>query len=430
MDPNLRAHPVGFLHARRLERCLRNIANILFGLPCRLVLGCRLCGEWMMKSHYPAVAALAVLGFLTAASMSYATEPCPKNCPSGGVPLGIAAPQSGSMTAFGAAAIKATELAIEQVNDAGGLLGIRVVAVVADDRCAAGMAPTIAKQHIESKVGFVIGPACPAVAMDATPYYAKAGIVQFVPTVNAVELTERHPDNVFRMVANDAQEAKALASYLAREHADKKVAVVFGEFFYRRAIAKMIDAALSPEQKKLVRLESLADVTGAYDRLADRLKSSPPDLIYVSLDAKAAAHLVAKLQERGIKSTLLGGQHLLSANFWLNYRLAAEAIQVIVPIESLANQDMVRAVDIMHKAGVVPDIVALSNFAAVQIWAEAVRRAGSGDPRSVVAALRSGTFRTAVGNVAFDGRGDRRDIQYSIMTWKDGLPVPGFPWRP
>jgi hypothetical protein len=30
---------------------------------------------------------------------------------------------------------------------------------------------------------------------------------------------------------------------------------VFGEFFYRRAIAKMIDAALSPEQKKLVRLE-------------------------------------------------------------------------------------------------------------------------------------------------------------------------------
>jgi branched-chain amino acid transport system substrate-binding protein len=205
---------------------------------------------------------------------------------------------------------------------------------------------------------------------------------------------------------------------------------VFGEFFYRRAIAKMIDAALSPEQKKLVRLESLADVTGAYDRLTDRLKNSPPDLIYVSLDAKAAAHLVAKLQERGIKSTLLGGQHLLSANFWLNYRLAAEAIQVIVPIESLANQDMVRAVDIMHKAGVVPDIVALSNFAAVQIWAEAVRRAGSGDPRSVIAALRSGTFRTAVGNVAFDGRGDRRDIQYSIMTWKDGLPVPGFPWRP
>jgi branched-chain amino acid transport system substrate-binding protein len=79
---------------------------------------------------------------------------------------------------------------------------------------------------------------------------------------------------------------------------------------------------------------------------------------------------------------------------------------------------------------VIPDLVALSNFAAVQTWAEAVRRAGSGDPKAVVAALRAGTFKTAVGNLAFDQRGDRREIQYSIMTWKDGLPVPGFPWKP
>jgi branched-chain amino acid transport system substrate-binding protein len=367
---------------------------------------------------------------LAATSGPLAAQSCPAQCPSGKVPLGIAAPLSGGMTAFGRAAVKATELAIKEVNDGDGLFGVPVAPVAADDRCDAGMASTVARQHIDGKVGFVIGPACPAVAMDATPFYAKAGIVQFVPTVNAVELTERFPDSVFRMVANDAQEAKALAAYLAREHAGKKVAIVFGEFFYRRAIAKMIDAALSPEQKKLVRLESLADVTGAYDRLADRLKNTPPDVIYISLDAPAAAEFVGKLKRRNIRSTLLGGQHLLSANFWLNYRTAAEAIQVIVPIESLANQDFVRAVDVIHKAGVIPDIVALSNFAAVQTWAEAVRRAGSGDPKAVVAALRSGTFKTAVGNVAFDQRGDRRDIQYSIMTWKDGLPVPGFPWKP
>jgi len=381
-----------------------------------------------MKARYPSAAVLAVLALVSASPG--AAEPCPKDCPSGQVPLGIAAPLSGSMTAFGRAAIKATDLAIKEVNDAGGVLGIPVVPVTADDRCDPGRAPAIARQHIEEKVGFVIGPACPAVAMDATPFYAKAGIVQFVPTVNAVELTERFPDNVFRMVANDAQEAKALAAYLAREHAGKKVAIVFGEFFYRRAIAKMIDQTLSPEQKRLTRLESLADVTGAYDRLADRLKNTPPDVIYISLDAKAAATFIEKLKARGIKSVLLGGQHLLSANFWLNYRQAAEAVQVIVPIESLANQDFVRAVDVIHKAGVIPDLVALSNFAAVQTWAEAVRRAGSGDPKAVVAALRAGTFKTAVGNVAFDERGDRRDIQYSTMTWRGGLPVPGFPWKP
>jgi branched-chain amino acid transport system substrate-binding protein len=198
-----------------------------------------------MRAWYSAAAVVTALSFLHAGPGPAVAESCPKDCPLGQVPLGIAAPQSGSMAAFGRALLKATDLAIKEVNDAGGLHGIPVVPVPADDRCSAGMASTIARQHTEGKVGFVIGPACPSVAMVATPLYAKVGIVQFVPTVTAVELTERNPDNVFRMVATDAQETKALAAYLERAHTSKKIAIVFGEFFYRRAIAKMIDVALS-----------------------------------------------------------------------------------------------------------------------------------------------------------------------------------------
>ena len=62
----------------------------------------------------------------------------------------------------------------------------------------------------------------------------------------------------------------------------------------------------------------------------------------------------------------------------------------------------------------------MSSFAAVQTWAEAARRAGSTDPKVVIPALRAGEFETALGRVAFDQKGDRRDIRYSILTWKDG----------
>jgi branched-chain amino acid transport system substrate-binding protein len=382
-----------------------------------------------MRPSRPVIAVLALGSVLAATLPVEAAEPCPAQCPSGKVPLGIAAPLSGTAGAFGRPALKAAEIAIDEVNKAGGLFGIPVAAVAADDRCDAGMASTVARRHIEGHVAFVIGPTCPAVAMDATPLYARAGVVQFVPTVTAVELTEKHPDTVFRMVANDAQEAQALAAYLAREQAGKKIAVVFGEFFYRRAIARMIDQALSPEQKKSTRMESLADVTGAPDRLADQFRKSPPDLIFISLDPPQAATFIAKLRERGIKSLLLGGQHFLSASFWLNHRAAAEGVHILTPIASLENTDFIHAADTLMKAQVTPDIVALSNHAAVQVWAEAVRRAGSGDPKAVVGALRASTFKTAVGNVAFDRKGDRRDIRYSILTWRDGLPAPGLPWR-
>ena len=167
-----------------------------------------------MRACHPAAAVLAVLGFLTTAPAPHAADPCPKNCASGKVPLGIAAPLTGSAAPFGRAAAKASELAIQEINNAGGLIGVPVEPVMGDDRCDAGMAVTVAKKHVEGRIGFVIGPTCPAVVKDAAPVYATAGVIQFVPTVTAVELTQHNPGTIFRMLSNDEQEAKALAAYL------------------------------------------------------------------------------------------------------------------------------------------------------------------------------------------------------------------------
>ena len=212
-----------------------------------------------MKTCYPAAGLLALMAFLNAAPAPEAAEPCPKNCPSGKIPLGIAVPLTGSAASLGRSAAKGVELAVQEINNGGGLLGVPVEPIIGDDRCDAGMTAAIVKKHIEGQVGFVIGPTCPSVAKDAAPAYAKAGAIQFVPIMTGVDLTQNNSGTIFRMISNDEQEAKAIAAYLASEQPNKRFLVVFGEFFYRRAIARMIDAALSPEQKKLARLESLAD---------------------------------------------------------------------------------------------------------------------------------------------------------------------------
>lgn len=383
----------------------------------------------MKASHWAAITLIAAAGVFGTAPALKAAEPCPRQCATGKVPLGVAVPLTGAVAAFGKPAAKAVEIAVADINAAGGLLGVPIEPIVADDRCDAGMAPTVVKRHVESGVRYVIGPICPLVAMDAAPSYGSSGIIEFIPTVTTVELTQNNPNTVFRMIANDEQAAQALASYLAREQPGKKVAVVFGEFFYHRAEAKLIDAALSRQQKALVHMESLADVTGAYDRLVDKLQKNAPDIIYMALDVQQASEFIGKLRERGIKALLMGGQQLLAAGFWRGFRDKAEGIQIIAPIDSLKDPNYLKAVAQLQKAEIIPDIVALSNIAAVQTFAEAVRRAGSGDPKAVVEKLRSGTFDTAIGNVAFDAKGDQRDLQYSILTWKDGTVVPGLPWQ-
>jgi branched-chain amino acid transport system substrate-binding protein len=376
------------------------------------------------------MAAGSVLGIALAVAGMARSESCPSECPSGLVALGVMAPISGPSAAFGLPAAKAIEIAVRSLNTAGGVLGIPVERLVGDDRCDVGMATTVAKRHVEQdKVNFVIGPLCPNVAMDAAPIYAKAGVIQFLPTITTVDLTQRYPDSIFRIAATDDQIAQALGRYLDREQKGKKLTVVYNEIFYQRAIADMVRLALPVEFQTSAHFEPLLDVPGVTDRLADKLLRDPPDIIYLALDAGPLFEFVGKLRARGIKSLLIGGQHLLSQTVWRQAGKSIEGVLIIAPITLMDNPKFREAVDLLNGADVIPDLVSLYSFAAVQTWAGAVRQAGSGEPKQVIEALRSGKYDTAVGAVAFDGKGDRRDVRYSVLTLQAGRLIPGVEWR-
>jgi branched-chain amino acid transport system substrate-binding protein len=274
----------------------------------------------------------------------------------------------------------------------------------------------------------VLGPACPDAAVAGSPIYAKACIVQFVPAVTDVEFARLGCDNVFRLVANDEQEAQALSSYFVRRHKGGKLTVVYTDIFYKRRIAQKIRDSLPADVKAAAQFEPLLDVTGAYDRLAARLQRAPPDVIYLALDNEPTIEFVNMLRQRRVPSLLLGGQRLLSESFWIAARGAAEGIHVIAPIASASSPQFRSTVDLLKQANVVPDLVALGSFAAIQVWSEAVRRAGGGDPMKVMQVLKSETFDTAIGRLAFDQKGDRRDIRYSLLVWRDGQLRPSAEW--
>jgi branched-chain amino acid transport system substrate-binding protein len=316
------------------------------------------------------------------------------------------------------------EIAVQQLNAAGGIMGVPVQLAIGDDRCDAGMASNVASRHInQDKISFLIGPVCPSVAMDAAPIYAKAGVIQLVPTVTIVELTRQNLDTIFRMAANDEQEAQALGAYFTGAKKSKKLTVVYSDYRYRRAMAEMVRLALPAEVRASARFEPLRDISGAADRLVDKLQREPQDIIYMALDAAPAVEFVGKLHARGVRPLLIGGQHMLSQVFWRLAGARAEAVNVIAPVESLGRPEFRSAIDQLKQAGIIPDLVAVYSYVAVQVWADAVRRAGGGDPKRVVEALRTVEFSTAIGRVAFDQKGDRRDISYSIITAMAG-PLP------
>jgi branched-chain amino acid transport system substrate-binding protein len=73
-----------------------------------------------------------------------------------------------------------------------------------------------------------------------------------------------------------------------------------------------------------------------------------------------------------------------------------------------------------------PDNFSFYYFAAVQALAAAMADAGSEEPKAVAKALREGTFATAVGELAFDDKGDLKAPEYVFFEWRDGRYAPAF----
>ena len=85
-----------------------------------------------MKTSHRTIAALVGAASLAAtASALRAAEPCPTQCATGKVPLGVAVPLTGTAAAFGKPTARAVELAVGEINKAGGLLGVPVEPEVA-----------------------------------------------------------------------------------------------------------------------------------------------------------------------------------------------------------------------------------------------------------------------------------------------------------
>ena len=72
----------------------------------------------------------------------------------------------------------------------------------------------------------------------------------------------------------------------------------------------------------------------------------------MALDAAPAVEFVGKLQARGVKSVLMGGQHMLSQVFWRLAGSRAEAFSVIAPVESLSRPEFRSTVDQLKQAGI------------------------------------------------------------------------------
>ncbi len=103
---------------------------------------------------------------------------------------------------------------------------------------------------------------------------------------------------------------------------------------------------------------------------------------------------------------------------------AGEGTLVTFGPDPRANAEAAPVVKQFRDQGFEPSGYTLHTYAAVQVWAQAVEKAGSLDLDAVIASLRSHAFQTVLGEIGFDTKGDVTAPGYVWYVWNNGAYVP------
>ena len=112
--------------------------------------------------------------------------------------IAVAGPITGQYAVFGEQMLRGAEMAVSDINAAGGVLGRTLVLEVGDDACEAKQGVAVANQMANKGVTFMAGHFCSSTSIPASEVYFEEGILQISPASTNPTLTERGFDNVFR----------------------------------------------------------------------------------------------------------------------------------------------------------------------------------------------------------------------------------------
>lgn len=352
-------------------------------------------------------------------------------CGSGGAPdrgdvfIYVAVPLSGFQANGGQTILGGVRLAAAEINNTGGLLGYRIVVRPLDDESDSDVAVTRAaeiQQAIDAgdRVLAVIGHLNSGQTLAAMEVYKDLPLVVIAATVSEQSLTTRNYDNFFRVNANDSVQAAVSAGFLADKLTAKSVAVLHNDTEYGRGLAASLIQELQARGVAVAMQTEVDEGQSVYTQEVAQVKDAAPDAIFYAGYEIEAPYLRAALVEAGVATPMLASDGAFLAATIDESNGAAEGMYVSAFAPSprnAADAQWVEAYQAVEYRN--PDTYSVNGYVAMQVLAEAVRKANSLERAAVANSLRSNSFATLLDSLRFEPDGDLVDPQIWIYQVVD-----------
>jgi branched-chain amino acid transport system substrate-binding protein len=360
-----------------------------------------------LRAIFLAVVAQLIVVPLLLATSAYAQD----------IAIGVAGPMTGGEALFGRQMRNGVEQAVADINAAGGVLGRRVSLEIGDDACDPKQARSVAERLAGKKIPFVVGHYCSSSSIPASETYFESGVLQISPASTNPLFTERQLWNVFRLVGRDDQQGLVAADYIAKNFRGKNVAILHDKTSYGKGLADQTKRTLNAAGVVEKQFDAINKGDKDFSPIVARFKRDAIDVVFLGSYHQEAGLLLRQMRDVGLRTVLITGDAIADREFFSITGPAGEGTLFTFGPDPRKKPTARAAVQAFQSRGIDPEGYTLYAYAAVQVWAQAVAKAGSIDARRVADTLKAGSWNTVLGRLSFDGKGDIRHLDYVIYRW-------------
>ncbi len=342
--------------------------------------------------------------------------------------IGVAAPMSGSFAMFGDQMRTGAQQAVDDINAAGGVNGAALDLQAMDDKCDPKTADAVANQLAGKGAAMVVGHLCLSASLAAASVYVATHIIEISPATTWPDYTDKRPGpGIYRLAGRDDQQGVIAGGAIAHRFADKAVAVIDDRSPYGKQLADATRRAMNAAGKREAYTEEYDPGQRDFTGLVERLQAANIGVLYIGGYPTEAGLIARRIRASGLDTAVVGPDALVTNEYRDVAGEAAEGTLVTFAPDARRNPAAATVVQAFRASGIEPEGYVLPSYAAVQVWAEAAKAAGTNDHDAVVKAMDGGRFATVLGKLGFDAKGDMSLPGFVLYQWHDGRLVEAGP---
>lgn len=329
----------------------------------------------------------------------------------GPIKIGVSVPLTGEAASYGEAGRAGLELALKEINDAGGVNGRLIQLVYEDDKCTSASVDVFHKLISVDHVAAIIGPVCSASAGPAVPIARSANVPTVLIGASAPGLAGGD-DSVFSDYASDSMQGKFVANYVYNKLGKRKVAILYVKNDWGEGLQKVFNDEFTKLGGTVLSDDGAAQGATDVKSTLAKIQSEQPDLIYLPAYPALAVVALREMKDLGITTQVMGGDAMVGSEF-LNSGVANNVMYVT---GSVGNPDAFQA-KIKANSGqdAIINIITPLGYDALHVLAQVMTQNGT-SAKGIIGGLKSLNYTNGISfpAISYDQNGDLKQATYDV----------------